>query len=89
MEINFNDEDSFESIEFTDDQGESFRMYVLEQTKINGVNYLLVCEDPDSEDAEAYILKETMDDENQLSYQAVEDDRELEYIGKVFEALLE
>ena len=63
--------------------------FVVEETRINGVSYLLVTETEDDE-AEAYILKDTsLDGEEEASYVFVEDDNELEVVSKIFAELLE
>lgn len=63
--------------------------FVVEETRINGVSYLLVTETEDDE-AEAYILKDTsLDGEEEASYVFVEDDNELEAVSKIFAELLE
>ena len=63
--------------------------YVLEQTRINGVSYILVA-DSDEDDAECLILKDTSDEKEEESiYEVVEDEGELAAIAKVFEELLE
>ena len=63
--------------------------FVVEETRINGVSYLLVTETEDDE-AEAYILKDTsLDGEEEASYVFVEDDHELEAVSKIFAELLE
>ena len=46
-----------EQLEFLTDDNEKVSFYVLEETRVNGVNYLLVSEQ-DSLDAECYILKD-------------------------------
>ena len=62
---------------------------MVEETRINGVSYLLVTETEDDE-AEAYILKDTsLDGEEEASYVFVEDDNELEAVSKIFAELLE
>ena len=78
-----------EMITFTDDNGEEVNLYVFEETTVAGVNYLLVSESMDT-DAEMYIFKEvfTSDDGEELSYEPVEEDSELEYIGKIFEEMM-
>ena len=49
-----------EKLEFIDENGEKTQFYVIEETRINGINYLLVSEsDNEDEEAEAYILKDT------------------------------
>lgn len=80
-----------EKIAFTLDTGEVVDFAVLEETKINGLNYLLVTESEDEEaDAEAYILKEIAEEENaEVLYEMVEDDKELDYVSKIFAELLE
>ncbi len=78
-----------ESIIFTDpESGEEVSFFVLEQTCIGGVTYLLVTEEED-EDAYAYILKEIQTDEDDVIYAMVEDDVELGAISKVFAEMLE
>ena len=78
-----------ESIIFTDpESGEEVSFYVLEQTCIGGVTYLLVTEE-EEEDAYAYILKEMQTDEDDVIYAMVEDDVELGAISKVFAEMLE
>ncbi|MCC8045884.1 MAG: DUF1292 domain-containing protein [Clostridiales bacterium] len=79
--------DKIEFIPADDEKPVSF--YVLEETRINGVSYLLVTESEDDE-AEAYILKDTSKDgDPQAQYVFVEEDDELESVGKIFAELLE
>lgn len=80
-----------EKVAFTLDTGEIVEFSVIEETKINGANYLLVAESEDEDaDAEAYILKKIAEEEQeQFLYEMVEDDRELEYVSKIFAELLE
>lgn len=71
------------------DSGESVDFYVLEQTRINGTNYILVT-DSEEDDGEALILKDISDDgEQDAVYEIVEDDNELEAISKVFVQMLD
>ncbi|HIZ08229.1 MAG TPA: DUF1292 domain-containing protein [Candidatus Eubacterium avistercoris] len=67
---------------------ETIELYVLEQTCINGINYLLVTEEEEA-DSEAYILKETQTKETDIIYEFVEDDVELDAISRVFGEMLE
>ena len=63
--------------------------FVLEQTKVNGVSYILVT-DSEEDDAECLILKDISKDTSSDSiYEIVEDDVELTAISKVFEEQLE
>lgn len=82
--------DKLEKIIFTTEDNEEVEFYVLEETMINGINYILVADsDDEEEEANAMILKEKMNAEDELVYEAVEDDEELLSISKVFEALLD
>lgn len=80
-----------EKIIFVDEDGNEIEMYVIEETRINNVNYLLVTDDKgDSEEAEAYILKDISNDEDEEAvYEIVDDESEVDYIGRVFSELLE
>ena len=63
--------------------------YVLEETRVNGVNYLLVSEQ-DSLDAECYILKDVSSQESaEAAYEFVEDDDELDSVFKIFQELVD
>ncbi|MBR6397193.1 MAG: DUF1292 domain-containing protein [Lachnospiraceae bacterium] len=76
---------------FYDEDDNPQEFYVVEQTMIAGVNYLLVETGSEDEDeAECLILKENSkgEDEDAL-YDIVEDENELEAIAKVFEGMLE
>ncbi len=79
-----------EKIKFMFDDGEdSVDFFVLEETKINGVSYILVT-DSEDEDGECMILKDTsLPEEKESVYQVVEDDVELTAVSKVFGELLE
>ena len=80
-----------EKIVFIDEDGNEVEMYVVEETRINNVNYLLVTEDEgDEEEAEAYILKDISKEEDEEAvYEMVVEDSEIDYMGKVFSELLE
>ena len=78
-----------EVIIFKTEDGEEISFQVIEQTTINAVNYLLVAEDSDEEEAEAMILKEVSEEDGTVIYDAVEKDEELKAISKVFGELLE
>ena len=78
-----------EKIVFTTDDGEEILLYVIEQTRISGVNYLLVSESED-EEAECVILRDTSTDaDSEASYEIVEDDDTLTAVAGVFRELLE
>jgi hypothetical protein len=71
------------------DSGQETELFVLEQTRISGVDYLLVTDTEDG-DGEAYILKDTSGDgEAEAVYEFVDDDRELSAISDVFSQMLD
>lgn len=78
-----------EKITFCPDGDEPVDFYVLEQTRVAGVNYLLVtdCEDGDGE---ALILEDLAEPEDTESiYTIVSDETKLEALAGIFEDLLE
>lgn len=79
-----------EKVTFTDPvDGETVEFYVLEQTKINGFNYILVAED-EAEDCDCYIMKENAEsDDLESVYDMVEDDTELMAVAKVFAEMMD
>jgi len=73
----------------SDEFGEEVEFFVLEQTKVNGVSYILVT-DSEEDDAECLILKDMSSAEEMDSiYEIVEDEVELTALLKIFEELLE
>lgn len=78
-----------EKIKFTNQlTKEDIEFFVLEQTQLNNENYLLVAED-EYGDSDAYILKETASKEEETVYEMVDDDAQLEALGKIFAELME
>ena len=78
-----------EKLTFQGKDGEQAEFYVLEQTRVNGVNYLLVA-DSEEDDGECLILKDMASEEEQESlYEIVEDEQELSAVLTVFEQLLD
>ena len=70
-------------------ENETVGFFVVEETRINGISYLLVTETEDDE-ADAYILKDmSQDGEAEARYVFVEDDNELEAVSAIFAELLE
>ena len=77
-------------ITFTDEKGNEIKFEIIEETRINGVNYILVTDDVENEEADAYILKDVSSDEDEDAvYEMVEDESEIDYIGKVFAETME
>lgn len=73
---------------YNQENEEQMEVFVLEQTKLNGENYLLVTEDEEG-DSVAYILHESNDIDGDLFYEIVEDDDLLDALSGIFEEMLE
>lgn len=70
------------------DTEENLKVYVLEETVLNEQKYLLVTQESEG-DTEAFILKEIAADNEDVTYEMVEDDLEFEAVVKVFAELVE
>ena len=71
------------------DSQDTVDFFVLEQTRINGADYILVTDAEDG-DGEALILKDLSEDgEQEAVYEIVEDDDELEALSVIFGEMLE
>lgn len=73
------------------DDEQTIEFYVVEETKLNGNDYLLVTDaEDDEEEGDCYILKDVSaaSDADAL-YEFVEDEEELEGLMKIFEELLD
>lgn len=84
--------DKNNTVIFTTDDNEEVEFQILEQTKLNGISYILVTDaKEDADEGNAYILKTTAtsEDDEDIVYDIVDDDKELELIGKIFAELLE
>ena len=78
-----------EKIVFQTETEESVEFYVLEQTRIGGIDYILVT-DSKEDDAEALILRDmSQPGEEQALYEIVTDDEELNAVAAVFENMLD
>ena len=73
------------------DDEQTLEFYVLEETKLNGSDYLLVTDAEDEEEeADCYILKDMSGaEEADALYEFVEDEDELEGLMKIFAELLD
>lgn len=80
----------YKTIPFLTDDGEEIEFYIMEQTMINGINYLLVTDDIEDEEAEVMMMKENPNSDGvYASYEFVEDDNELTAISKIFAELMD
>ena len=81
-----------DEINFTTEDGEEVVFRIIEQTRLGGVNYLLVSTivDEEEEDAEALILKDiSQETDEEAIFDIVEDDAELELVAEIFKELLD
>lgn len=78
-----------EKITFCPEEGEAAEFYVLEQTRLGGVDYILVT-DSEEEEGEALILKDiSAQGDAEGLYEIVEDDEELDAVAAIFSSMLE
>ena len=81
---------NMETVKFIDPEtNETIEFVVEEETMLNGVKYLLVSEEVENGDFEAYILKEIRTEDEDVIYEFVEDDIELDAIARVFGEMLD
>ena len=71
------------------DDGEEAEFYVIEQTQINGNTYLLAAENEDEEELEAWIFKQVKTGSDEIYYETIDNDKELEAVTGVFAELLD
>lgn len=83
--------EEMQSVTFTNEDGETIECYVLEQTMLGGINYILVTDSEEDEEATAFIMKENAKQENDeyAVYDIVDDGAELQAVAKVFAELME
>lgn len=88
MEYNMSESNQ---IVFIGDHDEEIVFTVIEQTKVNGCQYLLVTEaNVDEEESDAYILKDVSEEAaTDAIYEMVEDENEIDAVGRVFSELLD
>ena len=74
-----------------DENGQEDVFYIIEETTLGNIHYIMVTDTPDEEEeADAYIMKDVSSPEDaEAVYEFVEDDKELEAIGNVFAQLLD
>lgn len=78
-----------EKITFNPDGEEAVDFYILEQTRIGGIDYILVTDVEDG-DGEALILKDiSKDGDEEGIFTIVSDDEELAAVAGMFENMLE
>ncbi|MBO5239583.1 MAG: DUF1292 domain-containing protein [Lachnospiraceae bacterium] len=87
------EKETWKTVPFTTENGEIVEMYVLEETTLQGIHYILVTEDlnDDSEEALVMIMKEEKQQtEDEFAvYDVVENEEELQVVAKLFAELME
>ena len=73
------------------ESGENIELSIIEETKLNGIKYILVTDNMESdENGECYIMKDISSDEDEeADYIFVEDDNELDAVFDIFEKIME
>lgn len=79
-----------EKIVFESEDGD-VEFFVLEQTMLGGINYILVTDDIESEEGSFLVLKESVgvSEDDFTSYEILEDENELKAVIAIFDELLE
>ena len=79
-----------DTVSFLSEDGENIKLSVLEETKINGISYILVTDSFEGEDGECYIMKDISNgDSEDANYIFVEDENELEVVFEIFEKMMD
>lgn len=76
-------------ISFLSEDGENIEFSIIEETKINGISYILVTDSFEDENGECYIMKDISNSEAQdAEYIFVEDEEELNSVFEIFEKMM-
>ncbi|MCI8718803.1 MAG: DUF1292 domain-containing protein [Lachnospiraceae bacterium] len=80
----------FGKIKFVDEEGTELEFSVIEQTRVNNINYLLVTDSgEEEEEIEAFIVKDlSAEEDKEALYEIVEDEDEFEGVAKIFDELV-
>ena len=74
-------------VRLTGEDGKEELFYIIEKTVINGTEYYLLSKSLEN-GSDAYIAKEVSENEYMSVLEFVDDDKEVDYIGKIFTELL-
>ncbi|WP_230398211.1 DUF1292 domain-containing protein [Novisyntrophococcus fermenticellae] len=78
-----------EKVKFVSEDGSEIEFFVEEQTRVNGIDYLLVS-DSDEDEANAYIMKDvSQESAPDAEYVMVEDEVEFDAIAGIFAQMLD
>lgn len=76
------------TIRLKSDDG-NIELEILEETTVQGVNYILVTDAPEGEDGECYVMKDVSGPEDEEADYEFADEKESEALMQIFSALLE
>ena len=77
------------NISFLSEDGENIELNIIEETKLNGVSYILVTDSIEDENGECYIMKDiSAEDDEEANFIFVEDDKELNAVFEIFEKMM-
>lgn len=86
----------YEKLKFIDEEGQAAEFFVLEQTRINNTDYLLIADarvdfdDEEQEELEVIMVKDvSAPEDKEAVYELVEDEEEVENVWKIFDEILE
>lgn len=79
-------EDEFEMVTMTDDDGNDVEFVIIDNVRNAGERYLLVVERElmDDDETDAIILKEVSIDEEDVTYELVEEEAEFDKVADLF-----
>ncbi|MCD8052983.1 MAG: DUF1292 domain-containing protein [Lachnospiraceae bacterium] len=78
-----------EKITFEGEVGEKLNLYIMESTRLAGVDYILAADVPTG-DGDCYILADRSEpDAEEAVYEMVEDEKMLDYLLSVFAELMD
>lgn len=76
-------------ISFLSEDGENIEFSIIEETKVNGISYILVTDSFEDENGECYIMKDISNREaKDAEYIFVEDEEELNSAFEIFEKMM-
>ncbi|WP_455035254.1 DUF1292 domain-containing protein [Lachnoanaerobaculum gingivalis] len=78
------------SIHFVTEDGENIDFTIIDETKLNGVSYILVTDSLDDESGDCYIMKDISEkDDEEANYIFVEDEKELDAVFEIFQNMMD
>ena len=76
-----------ERMTFVNEYGDEEVLYVQEMTTLRGISYMLVTESEDLS-GDAYIFRESGEEDDEIMYDVVDDEQELNALADIFKELI-